>query len=162
MFRLALEVFRIDEKHSMCLDNYQEVERLIQPSCSKWRQTAVSGYENKLRTVRICEDTAKVLNNYPFAERTPAENEGCIISGWLFLTLRGKTVGQPLNYHDYRKILRNFAERCGIPTVSGRTYSGRSTKVMALLEHNALHPEQEKSDIQIKDSRYCGSKRWYF
>ena len=150
VFRLTLEGFRIDEVLSMRLSNYQAMERLIQPSRSKMRQTAVSGYENKLRTVRIGEETARVLNDYLFVERASAENEGGIISDWLFLTLHGKSVGQPLTYHNYRKILRDCAERCGISAVGVRTHSGRSTKVMEVLEHNALHPEQEKSDIQIK------------
>ena len=70
-------------------------------------------------------------------ERPSAENEGGIISDWLFLTLRGKSAGQPLTYHNYRKILKNCAERCGISAVGVRT-------------HKALQPEQEKSDIQIK------------
>lgn len=134
----------------MRLGNYQALERLIQPSRSKRKQTAASGYENRLRTVRIGEETARVLNDYLFVERPSAENEGGIISDWLFLTLCGKSVGQPLTYHNYRKILRNCAERCGILAVSVRTHSGRSTKVMEVLEHNALNPDQEKSDIQIK------------
>ena len=150
VFRLTLEGFRIDEVLSIRLGDYREVERLIQPSRSKRRQSAVSGYENKLRTVRIGEETAKALNDYLFVERPSAENEGGIISDWLFLTLRGKSAGQPLTYHNYRKILKNCAERCGISAVGVRTHSGRSTKVMEVLEHNALHPEQEKSDIQIK------------
>ena len=134
----------------MRLCDYQAVERLIQPSRSKRRQTVVSGYENKLRTVRICEETVRVLNDYLFVERPFAENEGGIISDWLFLTLRGKSVGRPLTYHNYRKIMRNCAERCGFAAVYIRTHSGRSTKVMEVLEQNALHPEQEKSDFQIK------------
>ena len=59
-------------------------------------------------------------------------------------------MGRPLAYHNYRKILRNCAAHCGISSVNVRTHSGRSTKVMEVLEQNALHPEQEKSDIQIK------------
>lgn len=109
-----------------------------------------NGYENKLRTVRICEETAKALNDYLFTERPSAENERGIISDWLFLNLRGKSAGRPLAYHNYRKLLRNCAAHCGISSVNVRTHSGRSTKVMEVLEQNALHPEQEKSDFQIK------------
>ena len=126
------------------------MERLIQPSRSKRRQMASNGYENKLRTVRICEETAKALNDYLFTERPSAENERGIISDWLFLNLRGKSAGRPLSYHNYRKLLRNCAAHCGISSVNVRTHSGRSTKVMEVLEQNALHPEQEKSDFQIK------------
>ena len=110
------------------------MERLIQPSRSKRRQMASNGYENKLRTVRICEETAKALNDYLFTERPSAENERGIISDWLFLNLRGKSAGRPLAYHNYRKLLRNCAAHCGISSVNVRTHSGRSTKVMEVLE----------------------------
>lgn len=150
VFRLTLEGFRIDEVLSMRLADYNSVERLIQPSRSKRRQTAIKGHENKLRTVRINEDTAKVLNDYLFIERPSAENAGRIVTDWIFLNLRGNSIGQPLTYHNYLKILKSCAARCGIASEKIRTHSGRSTKVMNVLEHNAIHPEEAKSDIQIK------------
>lgn len=150
VFRLTLEGFRIDEVLSMRLDNYNAAERLIQPSRSKRKQSAVRGSENRLRTVRIGEQTAKSLNDYLFVERPSAENAGGIISDWIFINLRGSSVGQPLSYHNFRKILRRCAQRCGLPSEKIRTHSGRSTKVMDVLEQNALHPEEVKSDIQIQ------------
>lgn len=150
VFRMTLEGFRIDEVLSMRLDNYNAAERLIQPSRSKRKQSAVRGRENRLRTVRVSEETAKVLNDYLFVERPSAENAGGIISDWIFINLRGSSVGQPLSYHNFRKILRRCAQRCGLPSEKIRTHSGRSTKVMDVLEHNALHPEEAKSDIQIQ------------
>lgn len=150
VFRLTLEGFRIDEALSIRLADYHAAERLIQPSRSKRRQTASTGYENKLRTVRINKETAKVLNEYLFVERPSAENAGGTISHWIFLNLRGSSVGQPLSYHNFRKILKSCAERCGLEPEKIRTHSGRSTKVMEVLENNALHPEEAKSDVQIK------------
>lgn len=45
VFRLTLEGFRIDEVLSMRLCDYQAMERLIQPSRSKRRQTASDGIQ---------------------------------------------------------------------------------------------------------------------
>jgi integrase len=150
VFRLTLEGFRIDETLSMRLADYHAAERLIQPSRSKRRQSASTGHENKLRTVRISKETAKVLNEYLFMERPSAENASGTISDWIFLILRGSSVGQPLSYHNFRKILKSCAERCGLEPEKIKTHSGRSTKVMEVLENNTLHPEDTKSDIQIK------------
>jgi len=150
VFRLTLEGFRIDEVLSIRLADYRAAERLIQPSRSKRRQTASKGHENKLRTVRISEQTAKVLNEYLFTERPSAENSGEVVTDWLFINLRGSTVGQPLAYHNYLKIIKSCAGRCGLGGEKIRTHSGRSTKVMDVLEHNALHPEEAKTEIQIK------------
>lgn len=149
VFRLTLEGFRIDEVLSMRLDHYNAAERLIQPSRSKRKQSAVAGHENKLRTVRLSDTTAKVLNDYLFAERPTAENVSGIISDWIFINLKGDTIGQPLSYYNFRKILRSCAKRCGLESEKIRTHSGRSTKVMDILEHNAMHPDEAKSDIDI-------------
>lgn len=150
VFRLTLEGFRIDEVLSMRLGDYNATERLIQPSRSKRRQTAVKGQENKLRTVRISEKSAKVLNDYLFVERPSAENMGGVISDWIFLTLRGNSVGNPLSYSNFLKILKSCAGRCEFAKEKIRTHSGRSTKVMEVLEQNALYPQEAKSDIQIQ------------
>ncbi len=150
VFRLTLEGFRIDEVLSMCLENYNSTEYLIQPTRSKGRQTATKGYENSLRLVRISENTAEVLNRYIYEERTLAENKSGIISDWLFINLRGQSIGKPLVYANFLKILKECANRAGIDKAKIRTHSGRSTKVMEIIEHNAENPETAKSDIQIK------------
>jgi len=155
VLRLTLEGFRIDEVLSIRLVDYRTAERLIQPSRYKRQQTASKGYENKLRTVRISEQTAKVLNQYLFIERPSAENIGEVITDWLFINLRGSSVGQPLFYHNYLKIIKSCAGRCGLDGEKIRTHSGRSTKVMDVLEHNALHPEEAKTEIQIKTRSTC-------
>lgn len=149
VFRLTLEGFRIDEVLSMRLPDYNATERLIQPSRSKRRQSALNG-QNKLRVVRISEGTAKTLNDYLFTERPTAENKCGTVSEWIFLNLRGSFVGRPLAYHNYLKVLKTCAERGGIGSKRIRTHSGRSTKVMNVLEHNAIHPEEAKSDIQMR------------
>lgn len=149
VFQLTLEGFRIDEVLSMRLDNYNAAERLIHPSRSKHKQSAVAGHENMLRTVRLNEKTVKVLNNYLFAERPTAENASGNISDWIFINLKCHTIGQPLYYFNFRKILRSCAVRCGLESAKIRTHSGRITKVMDVLEHNATNPDEAKSDIEI-------------
>lgn len=150
VFRLTLEGFRIDEVLSMCLENYNSTEYLIQPTRSKGRQTAVKGLENNLRLVRISESTTETLNHYLYEERGNAENNSGIISDWLFINLRGPSIGKPLEYHNFLKILKKCAERAGVDKDIIRTHSGRSTKVMEVIEQNAENPENAKSDIQIK------------
>ena len=150
VFLLTLEGFRIDEVLSMCLSGYKSTERLIKPTRSKMKPTAVAGFDNKLRTVRISEITSETLNQYIYEERVVAENTSGIISDFIFLNLRGSSTGEPLSYHNYRKVLIKCASRAGVDASKIRTHSGRSTRVMEVLEHNAQHPEKAKSDIDIR------------
>ncbi len=150
VFLLTLEGFRIDEVLSMTLNSYRSAERLIQPNRSKRRRTAENNLENKLRVVRISEETAKYLEEYLRTERVVAENESGIVSEIMFLNLQGEQQGTPLTYHNYRKIFRKAGERAGLDPEKLRTHSGRSTKVMEVLEFNAQHPKEAKSDIQIQ------------
>jgi len=150
VFRMTLEGFRIDEVLSMCLSTYNAINRLIQPTRSKMRQSAVKGVENKLRKVRISNETCDVLNRYIYEERTTAENKSGIISDLLFLNLNGgKGLGKPLSYANYRKILRRCAIHAGLDERKIRTHSGRSTRVMDLLEDGVLHPERKLSDLEL-------------
>lgn len=150
IFRLTLEGFRIDEVLSMCLSTYNAADQIIQPTRSKMRQSAVRGAENRLRKVRIAEETCRVLDRYIYEERTTAENKSGIISDWMFLNLNsGGALGKPLSYANYRKILRRCAWRAGLDARKIRTHSGRSTKVMDLLEDGALYPERKLSDLEF-------------
>jgi site-specific recombinase XerD len=150
VFRLTLEGFRIDEVLSMRLAHYDSTVRLIQPSRSKLRQSVVEGYENRLRVVRISEETAHVVDRYIYEERTIAEDKSEIISDWIFINLRaGKNYGMPLAYHNYLAILKGCARRAGIDKTKIRTHSGRSTKVMDMLEEGVVDPAKKKSDIQM-------------
>ena len=150
VFLLTLEGFRIDEVLSMCLSGYKSAERLIKPTRSKMKPTAVAGFDNKLRTVRISEIASETLNQYIYEERVVAENTSGIISDFIFLNLRGSSTGEPLTYHNYRKVLIKCASRAGVDASKIRTHSGRSTRVMEVLEYNAQHPEKAKSDIDIR------------
>ena len=150
VFRLTLEGFRIDEALSMCLSTYHMADGIIQPTRSKMRQPATKGMENKLRKVRLAQETCHALDRYICEERTAAENKSGIISDWLFLNLNmGTDLGKPLSYSNYRKILRRCAGRAGLDSRKIRTHSGRSTRVMDLLEDGALHPERKLSELEF-------------
>ncbi|MFI3255396.1 MAG: tyrosine-type recombinase/integrase [Eubacteriales bacterium] len=150
VFSLTLEGFRIDEVLSMTLNGYQSAVRLIQPNRSKGKQSFLGNEQNHLRTIRISQETVNYLEEYLRTERVNAENESGIISEVIFLNLQGKVKGTPLAYHNFRKILIKSGERAGLSPEKLRTHSGRSTKVMEVLEFNALNPEQAKSDVQIQ------------
>jgi site-specific recombinase XerD len=151
VFRLTLAGFRIDEALSICLSSYDPVQKIVQPTRSKKRQSAVSGFENKLRKVRISDKTCEILDRYIYEERTAAENESRIISDVMFLNLnKGNHLGKPLSYANYRKNLRNCARRAGLNEKMIRTHSGRSTRVMEILECNAQNPNAAKTDVQIQ------------
>ncbi|KJR44487.1 hypothetical protein UF75_5136 [Desulfosporosinus sp. I2] len=147
VFRLTLEGFRIDEALSIKLDNYNPVERIIQPTRSKGRTSVTGGSRNNLRTVVLPAKTCELLDSYIATERMTAENESGIISQYLFLNLRkGKCYGMPLSYRNYLAILKGCARRAGIDSAKIRTHSGRSTKVMEFIEHQILHPEDGLTD----------------
>jgi len=152
VFRITLEGFRIDEVLSIRLHHYNPVERMIQPSRSKGKPNARSGHENQLRVVVLPETLCELLNHYIQTERLLAENESGIISDFLFLNLQqGKSQGRPLCYGNYYAILKRCAERAGLDPKRIRTHSGRSTKVMEYLEHQALHPEDGITDAIIME-----------
>lgn len=152
VFMLTLEGFRIDEVLSMRLSDYKKIDRLIQPSRSKGKQSAIN--KNTLRTIRISEETSKTLNQYLFEERVVAENMSVELIDEIFINLQGEVIGKPLKYHNFLKILKKCANRAGVDSKKIRTHSGRSTKVMNILEENALNPENSKSDVEIM--RYFG------
>ena len=152
VFRLTLAGFRIDEALSVSLSSYDSSHSIIQPTRSKNRQSAMPGYENRLRKDRLSDETCDVLDRYIRSERTTAENKSRIISDVMFLNLNNSVhLGKPLSYANYRKILRNCARRAGLDDKMIRTHSGRSTKVMEVLEFNAQNPEKAISDIQIQN-----------
>jgi len=151
VFRLTLAGLRIDEALSVCLSSYDPVLKIVQPTRSKKRQSAVTGFENRLRKVRIADKTGEVLDRYIYEERTVAENKSRIISDVMFLNLNeGAHLGKPLSYANYRKILRGCAYRAGLDEKTIRTHSGRSTRVMEILEYNAQNPGAAKTNVQIQ------------
>lgn len=152
VFRLTLAGFRIDEALSISLSSYDPVQKIVQPTRSKKRQSAMNGFENRLRKVRLSDETCDIINRYIRSERMIAENNSRIISDVMFLNLNnGVHLGKPLSYANYRKILRSCARCAGLDEKMIRTHSGRSTKVMDVLEFNAQNPEKAISDVQIQN-----------
>lgn len=151
ILRLTFEGFRIDEALSVTLDSYNAIDRLIQPTRSKGKTDAGNG-NNHLRTVALPKKTCRVINSYIQTERADAETESREISQYLFINLnKGKVQGNPLNYHNYLKILKRCAKRAGLDESKIRTHNGRSTKVMEVLEHQALYPEDNITDAIIME-----------
>lgn len=152
VLRLTFEGFRIDEALSVTLDSYNATDRVIQPTRSKGRAD-VGGRSNHLRVVALPEGTCNLLDRYIQTERAAAETESGIINQYLFINLNaGKKQGLPLRYHNYLKILKRCARRAGLDENKIRTHSGRSTKVMEFLEHQALYPEDNITDVIIMES----------
>lgn len=151
MFSLQLEGMRVDEMLSVRLSDYDEIEQIVQPSRSKGRLDALSE-KNTLRNVALPDRTAKILSDYIFTERVQAENESGKFSDYLFVNLRrGENQGEPVGYHNYLKILKRAAKGAGFDPMKIRSHSGRSTKVNELLEHQAIHPEDNITDFMIKE-----------
>ena len=150
VFRLTLEGFRIDEVLSMKLSDYDSVKQLIQPTRSKGRSEVYTGNQNHLRVVALPELLCILLNCYISTERSDAENGYGIPSEYLFLNLQKDNMqGKPMTYHNYYAILKRCAKRAGFEPEMIRSHSGRSTKVMEFLEHQAKHPEDEIEDSTI-------------
>lgn len=153
IFRITLEGFRIDEVLSMKLEHYNSSEQVIQPSRSKGKTNVKNGFENHLRTVALPESLCDLIDRYIQTERMIAETESGIISEYLFINIKGgKSQGMPVKYSNYYKILKRCAEKAGIDSAKIRTHSGRSTKVMEFVEHQACHPEDGITDAIIMES----------
>lgn len=153
VFGITLEGFRIDEVLSMALSNYNPMEQTIQPSRSKGKQNANPEHTNHLRLIALPIDLCELLERYIQTERMVAENESGIISDVLFINLQQSIAqGQPLSYGNYYKIFKRCAKRAGFDPRKIRTHSGRSTKVMEYLEHQALYPEDGIDDAIIMES----------
>jgi len=152
VLRLTFEGFRIDEVLSITLDSYNATDRIVQPTRSKGRANA-NQKSNSLRVVALPEKTCNIIDRYIQTERATAETKSGRISQYLFINLNsGRAQGTPLRYHNYLKILKRCAKRAGLDPSKIRTHNGRSTKAMELLEHQALHPEDNITDGIIMES----------
>ena len=152
VFLITLEGFRIDEVLSMRLFDYDAVEQIIRPSRSKGKRDAKLG-NNTLRLAALPKATCDTLSQYIQTERMTAENESRYISDFIFINLnKSKYQGRPLSYANFYKIMKACASRAGLDANKIRTHSGRSTKVMRFLEHQALHPEDGITDTAIQYS----------
>ncbi|WP_170313360.1 tyrosine-type recombinase/integrase [Lacrimispora amygdalina] len=151
IFLVTLEGFRIDEVLSMQLEDYDSQAGRISPSRSKGKPDASSG-DFKHRTVFLPQSTRDVLDRYLLTERSQAETQSGLLSQTIFINLKaGCSQGTPLAYRNYWEILKKCAARAGLDSKKIRTHSGRSTKVMQFLEHQAAHPENNISDAMISE-----------
>jgi integrase/recombinase XerD len=153
VFRLTLEGLRIDEALSVRINDLDSEKGIIKPSRSKGKLSAESGRENNLRVVALPMNTLKLLERYIVTERMLAENESMVVSQYIFINLKiGKSQGQPLSYRNYLRILKSAARKAGLDHDRIRTHSGRSTKVMDILEYSALHPEKGLTDVELLET----------
>jgi integrase/recombinase XerD len=151
IFLVTLEGFRIDEVLSMQLEDYDSQAGRISPRRSKGKPDASSG-DFKHRTVFLPQSTRDVLDRYLLTERSQAETQSGLLSQTIFINLKaGCSQGTPLAYRNYWEILKKCAARAGLDSKKIRTHSGRSTKVMQFLEHQAAHPENNISDAMISE-----------
>lgn len=150
VFRLTLEGMRIDEALSVRLDDFDADAGVIKPSRSKGKPSVAYGRENHHRVVVLPSKTLEVLTRYLITERMKAENNSMQISQYIFINLKtGRYQGQPLSYRNYLRILKTASKKAGLNPDRIRTHSGRSTKVMDVLEYGALHPESALTDVEI-------------
>jgi integrase len=150
VFRLTLEGMRIDEALSVRLDDFDADAGVIKPSRSKGKPSVAYGRENHLRVVVLPSKTCEILARYLTTERMQAENDSMHISQYIFINLKvGRYQGKPLSYRNYLKILKTASKKAGLNPDRIRTHSGRSTKVMDVLEYGALHPESALTDVEI-------------
>lgn len=150
VFRLTLEGMRIDEALSVRLDDFDADAGIIKPSRSKGKPSVVYGRDNYLRVIALPGKTREVLARYLITERMQAENNSMHISQYIFINLKaGRYQGQHLCYRNYLRILKAASKKAGLNPDRIRTHSGRSTKVMDVLEYGALHPESALTDVEI-------------
>jgi len=151
IFLLSLEGMRIDEILSVRLADYDNEKHILRPSRSKGRVT-VTAEKNNLRPVVLPERTYKILDSYIFTERADAETKSGKLSEWLFINLKnGRSIGNPLSYRSFWETMKLCAKRAGFDESKIRTHSGRSTKVMEILEHQSKHPEDGITDVIIME-----------
>lgn len=115
------------------------------------RQTAPINGENRLRKIRISDETGHVLDRYLYEERAAAENQSGIITEWIFLNLRkGKNFGIPVAYPNYLAVLKSYAWHAGMNPSKIHTHSGRNIKVMGLLENGALNQIRSRASVSFR------------
>lgn len=151
IFLITLEGFRIDEVLSMKLDDYDHSKRLINPTRSKGKPDSNTS-SFKHRVVFLPKSTCEIIDKYIFTERMNAEIESGKLNQSLFINVKKCTVqGETLKYRSYWGTFKNCAKRAGFDETKIRIHSGRSTKVMKCLEHQALHPEDGITDVIIAE-----------
>lgn len=143
---LTFEGLRIDEALSVRIYDYDSNNQVITPSRSKGKNSKAD-----IRVVSLPNETCKILDNYINTERVDAEIESGEITDYIFINLiKGPNQGKPMKYSTALDMLKRAAKRCGIDSALIRTHSGRSTKVMEVLEHQTLYPEDNITDDMIR------------
>ena len=151
IFMVTLEGLRIDEVLSIRMSDYDSERHIVRPSRSKGRLTSTHE-KSVLRPVVLPERTYKILDAYVFTERADAETTSGKLNEWLFINLRsGDSLGNPLSYRSFWEVMKRCAKRAGFDESKIRTHSGRSTKVMEILEHQSKHPEDGITDVIIME-----------
>ena len=150
IFSISLDGCRIDEILSIKMNNYNDIEGIITLYRSKGKITGETG-----RIVILSERSRAFIEEYLFNERANIEikffEEGKTLTDYMFVNLQETTdsYGEPVQYYNFYKILKNTAKRAGLDPSKIRTHSGRSTKAGELFRYQAEHPEQ-LTDDQIK------------
>lgn len=151
IFLITLEGMRIDEVLSIRMSDYDSERHIVRPSRSKGRLTSTLE-KSVLRPVVLPERTYKILDAYIFTERADAETKSGRLSEWLFINLKNSdSLGHPLSYRSFWETMKRCAKRAGFDESKIRTHSGRSTKVMEVLEHQSKHPEDGITDVIIME-----------
>ena len=141
IFAITLEGARIDEVLSMTLQSYDREKRTVTPTKSK----------TFIRPIVLPSDVCNELDRYIWTERADAESNCGHYSQWLFINIKsGRNQAHHLSYRSYWGTLKGCAERAGFDPKLIRTHNGRSTKTMELLEYQALYPEENLTDQQIR------------
>lgn len=145
IFLLTMQGLRIDEVLSIRLIDYDRNEMIVKPYRSKGKETGQG------RPVVLTEELYKEIDNYIWNERAEAETNSGKISDMMFINIRdGDSQGEPFKYQTYIQVLKRCAKRAGLDPEKIRTHSGRSTKTMELLQHQAKYPEDNITDEMIR------------
>lgn len=152
VFLLTLEGLRIDEVLSLRVADYEPTTAEIRLFKSKGK---IEGHVGS--SVILPSKTTKVLDEYLYNERDLAlillqeKKYDWEYPEKLFINLKNSdSLGKPLSYRNYLRILKRASKRAGMNPLRIRTHSGRSTKTMELLHHQVEHPEDNLTDEQIR------------
>ena len=145
VFLLTMQGLRIDEVLSIRLMDYDRDELIVKPHRSKGKAIGQG------RPIVLTEDLCEDIDNYIWNERAEAEVNSGQISDMLFINIKNSnTQGETLKYKNYIQILKSCAKRAGLDYKKIRTHSGRSSRTMELLRHQAKYPEDNLTDEMIR------------
>ncbi|CAM4281224.1 integrase [Paenibacillus endophyticus] len=94
--------------------------------------------KTKERVLFINPLLSELIQTYLNTERA---SSNIYSSNYMFLNLSGVYIGLPLKSRNYLRILKDAAERYGLPRKEIRTHSGRSTRAQQLVELMRDNPD---------------------